>query len=273
MDNQNNNANISRSSKWLEDYFKLTPRKSYKDIDALAYIAEKTSRIGAVTLKLVDGMDKESPLREDLERTSLGLVRDGASFGYSGTARERFYVGGATLSALLRTASLSGYVSEMNTNILLHEIHKLIKTCSEAGLLEGRVYVAGNAMSVDLPAELYSDERTDAQRPYERQIKDERVLRKVQYGASVSPFAQRTQGTEDQHGTNRSQERVQAVQKDRRATILGLLQKKDKITVKDVSLVIKDCSEKTIQRELAALVAQGVLKREGERRWSTYSLI
>lgn len=61
-------------------------------------------------------------------------------------------------------------------------------------------------------------------------------------------------------------------QKDRRAIILGLLQKKDKVTVKDVSNVIKDVSDKTLQRELLALVAQGVLKKEGERRWSTYSL-
>lgn len=62
------------------------------------------------------------------------------------------------------------------------------------------------------------------------------------------------------------------LQKDRRAIILGLLQKKDKITVKDVAGVVKDVSDKTLQRELLALVAQGVLKKEGERRWSTYSL-
>jgi hypothetical protein len=43
--------------------------------------------------------------------------------------------------------------------------------------------------------------------------------------------------------------------------------------VKDVSAVVKDCSEKTLQRELLALVAQGVLKKEGERRWSSYVLV
>jgi len=31
-------------------------------------------------------------------------------------------------------------------------------------------------------------------------------------------------------------------------------------------------SEKTIQRELQALVATGAVKKEGERRWTRYSL-
>ncbi len=60
--------------------------------------------------------------------------------------------------------------------------------------------------------------------------------------------------------------------KDRRARILALLQTRERVSIKDVVREITDCSEKTIQRELAALVAQGVLKKEGERRWSTYTL-
>jgi hypothetical protein len=42
--------------------------------------------------------------------------------------------------------------------------------------------------------------------------------------------------------------------------------------MKDFVKVIPECSEKTIQRELLDLVGKGVLKKEGERRWSTYSL-
>jgi len=45
-----------------------------------------------------------------------------------------------------------------------------------------------------------------------------------------------------------------------------------KLTIKDFTKNIKDCSEKTIQRELLAMVAKGVLKKEGERRWSKYFL-
>ena len=59
---------------------------------------------------------------------------------------------------------------------------------------------------------------------------------------------------------------------NRKNIILNAIQKKGVVTIRDVSSVVKDCSEKTIQRELSALVEMGALKREGERRWSTYSI-
>ena len=59
---------------------------------------------------------------------------------------------------------------------------------------------------------------------------------------------------------------------NRSETILKILKKKDNLTVKDIAQVISDCSEKTIQRELLALVEKSVLKKVGERRWSRYSL-
>ena len=59
---------------------------------------------------------------------------------------------------------------------------------------------------------------------------------------------------------------------NRQNIILGLLKKKKELTIKDIALIIKDCSEKTIQRELISLISLGVLKRTGERRWSKYSL-
>ena len=60
---------------------------------------------------------------------------------------------------------------------------------------------------------------------------------------------------------------------NRQNIILGLLKKKKELTIKDISHVIKDCSEKTIQRELISLITAGVLKKTGERRWSKYSLV
>jgi hypothetical protein len=58
----------------------------------------------------------------------------------------------------------------------------------------------------------------------------------------------------------------------RQAEILKLARTKNNLTIKDFSLVIKGCSEKTIQRELLRLVKLGVLNKVGERRWSRYSL-
>lgn len=60
--------------------------------------------------------------------------------------------------------------------------------------------------------------------------------------------------------------------KDRREAVLSVIKDKKKASIKDISTLIRGVSEKTIQRELLALIADGVILKQGERRWSTYSL-
>ena len=60
---------------------------------------------------------------------------------------------------------------------------------------------------------------------------------------------------------------------NRQNIILSLLKKKKELTIKDISQIIKDCSEKTIQRELISFINAGVLKKTGQRRWSKYALV
>lgn len=57
---------------------------------------------------------------------------------------------------------------------------------------------------------------------------------------------------------------------DRGAKILSVIKGTEGISIKGISAVVRDCSEKTIQRELGTLIAEGLVVREGERRWSIY---
>jgi len=59
---------------------------------------------------------------------------------------------------------------------------------------------------------------------------------------------------------------------NRQGIILSLLKKKKDLSIKDIATIIKDVSEKTIQRELVSLIEAGVITKTGERRWSKYSL-
>ena len=65
---------------------------------------------------------------------------------------------------------------------------------------------------------------------------------------------------------------VSVKKNSRQSIIIGILKRKKEIVIKDVSPLISGCSEKTIQRELSAMVQSGVLKKTGEKRWSRYSL-
>ncbi len=60
---------------------------------------------------------------------------------------------------------------------------------------------------------------------------------------------------------------------DRRTRIHTILEAKGEATIKDISEIVTDCSEKTVQRELNAMIEQNVVKRHGERRWSKYSVV
>ncbi len=59
---------------------------------------------------------------------------------------------------------------------------------------------------------------------------------------------------------------------DRSTRIKTVLEAIPEATIKDIAEVITDVSEKTIQRELNSLIEKGQVLRQGERRWSKYSL-
>lgn len=58
----------------------------------------------------------------------------------------------------------------------------------------------------------------------------------------------------------------------RRTRILTIIEAKGEVSIKDITDIITDVSEKTIQRELNAMIEDNQIKRIGERRWSKYTL-
>lgn len=59
----------------------------------------------------------------------------------------------------------------------------------------------------------------------------------------------------------------------RQSAIINLLKRKKEAIIKDITPLIPHTSEKTVQRELAAMVEAGILKKMGEKRWTRYSLV
>lgn len=84
---------------------------------------------------------------------------------------------------------------------------------------------------------------------------------------SVAPV--RPLGSKDGMGLASS---FQTRKQSRRDQILALFVKGVDVSIKDIASRIKGCSEKTIQRELNALLYDNIIERIGEKRWSRYVL-
>ena len=59
---------------------------------------------------------------------------------------------------------------------------------------------------------------------------------------------------------------------DRLHTIVDFITKRGSASVGDIAQLIVGCSTKTLQRDLQKLLARGVLRKEGEKRWTRYSI-
>jgi hypothetical protein len=72
--------------------------------------------------------------------------------------------------------------------------------------------------------------------------------------------------------TNSRTPRIKKTNSERRNIITTEIKKQGEVSVKDISKILPTLSEKTLQRELLAMVDDGILLKKGERRWSRYSI-
>jgi len=161
--------------------------------------------------------------------------------------------------SLLEIVSRSGLVSPMNFSILKTEFMNLSDTLSSF-----KKEAEQGATHFEIPHTFF-----DVSKGY---------LNEKNNGGDYK--RQNYQVKDTMSFTANSQTQVEpALEKDsfkktnRQNIIVNLLKKRKELTIKDIAQVIRDCSEKTIQRELISLIEIGVLKKVGERRWSKYSLI
>jgi DNA-binding transcriptional ArsR family regulator len=156
------------------------------------------------------------------------------------------------LSSVLSIARVGGLLSPMNAELIAREAHQLLQEI--ATYEEPRLFME----EAPTLAELFKSanaSRDVLSTPYPRTPAKERPAKPT---ASIKD----TKGHVSDNPSHSS----------RREAVLSVLRSKGPSYIKDISTVIREVSEKTIQRELSALVAEGLITKEGERRWTTYAL-
>ncbi len=94
----------------------------------------------------------------------------------------------------------------------------------------------------------------------------ERMSKKDKKVEPMSDMSNRAKEVEDK------QERTSGEITERQKKILEYIQKTSQAKISDFYTFFTDISSKTIQRDLQDLVSKNFLKKEGEKRWTVYSL-
>jgi hypothetical protein len=237
MNNKDNYINDSGFKKLLnnDNYYRHIFKKTEKIISVVFYI-----------LNNVD-IDKKS-------ETTVSNIASKAHFAHENALRslevklvsskevlEQFAQSLVGLDSTLRIASASGFIAPDALAVVANEIDTVLR-----GL---KTYIHTNSNPEDL---MFSGSYPSM---YTQEVvTPSRVQRKKEEGSA--PAVKSAASTSN----------------DRRERIKTILEAKKEATIKDISEIITDVSEKTIQRELNAMIEENLVKRQGERRWSRYSI-
>lgn len=218
-----------------------------KDIRRV-YIYKKAERLAKAIHLVAPAFRNSAALRDKLELIAIGLVESAVlppALAKTALSRELL-----SLSSILSIARAGGLLSTMNADVIAREAHHLLEEV--AAYEEPRV-------KLDETPTLAALAKSSAQL-------ESRTMRKE--GGERERGVRTDKGHDKGHVVSDT-----APRSSRQDAILEVLREKGPSYIKDISLVIRDVSEKTIQRELQSLVAEGKISKEGERRWTTYAAV
>ena len=231
-----------------------------KDIRRV-YLYKKAERLAKAIYLIVPAFADSPSFKDRLDRIAVGLVD--AAVLPPAASREALSRELLALSSMLGIARTGGKLTPMNADLIAREAHLLLGEV--AGYEEPRLTLEEVPTLASLAKAAATGESARL-----------RSVARVSYDPALDTqeepmfYKGQTKGHIKDIAVSRPKSSNAASQ--RREGILSVLKTKGPSYIKDISLVVRDVSEKTIQRELSVLVSEGVVKRKGDRRWTTYEL-
>lgn len=210
-------------------------------------------------------MDEGEALKTKIKNLSLELISSSVNLKDSNTASVRRSLSeveknSLQLMSVLDIAYISGLISQMNARIVKEEFQNLMNDLKS---------FAENSNGGDSVFSLMG----------ESEVLDRKSVLANGAGNGQLPVGASGQAVRNSDNPGKApagggHNGVKHKRKDlRRMTVLEFIKGHGEVSIKDIVPNINGCSEKTIQRELTALVKEGKIKKIGERRWSRYSMV
>lgn len=239
MDNKDNILNDKRYEKLLhnKDYYTNVFKRTEKTVAAVFYVLhtidiDKKSETHSSNLASKTHFAHENALR------SLEVKPATAT-----EVLEQFAQSLIGLDSTLRVAATARLIPREALLLLTEEIAQILHALS--GYLDNDSESIADLLSVSGVVSSTRSRSSSRAQSSSRQS--------VATSATTKPAATSSSSTDE-----------------RRERIKTIIEAKGEASIKDISDIITDISEKTIQRELNTMIDIGQVRREGERRWSKY---
>lgn len=253
------------------------------------YFDQKIQRISHALYLITDSMDENEPLKKSIRDSALSLIErlsfdtvnqpHGIKDEFAPLIRQTM-----TFLSLARTMT---YISDMNSSIMLEEMRKLLERL-EKNEFEKKDTFADDYFIVPPPQ---TSSRTSRQHVFGT-ITPFLEEKRVVYNDTESSKRQDATDVNDKKADLKTYSHISSAKttvktpvtarpkktsvsstSSRRQQILNLFKNGVvSITIHDVEKALEGVSIKTMQRDLATMVEEGVLLKTGEKRWSEYHL-
>lgn len=249
------------------------------------FLVKKTEKILKATYLITNFFDTREPLKWSLRDVSVSVLNKIVNLSYSSLGdREKnvldFISESIKLGSMLETAGIAGLISASNFNILKQELEYVIRFVESK---HETYYMTATSFALDkdfFDASIKDNFKPRDSEPQKRHtnnrqdidIKQNHSAKLIKEKSSSDGFGFKGQASEFKSYINNLSNVPGNILEDRSSKIMDLAKKMDWFGIKDISLSLKNVSEKTIQRDLLQMVEKGVLEKSGERRWSRYKL-
>ncbi len=242
--------------------------KKYSNDLYLAFFVKKVEKIISALYLVTENFNHNEPLKWDIRKKGLKLLSEVVKLNNDRSPNRmkifsQFSFSFFEIMSFLELSVVIKLLSEENLEVLKREFNLLL-TLIENYSINGKSHFSTSI----------NNDHFKIQDKYLRSKEIKKVLRNIKDISNYKGHYNNKGHKVLKYGKTK----VNNVSNDqkkltRRDSIVKILSKGQKLTIKDISKVITDCSEKTIQRELQSMMKDNLLMKEGERRWSRYSLI
>jgi hypothetical protein len=246
------------------------------------FLIKKTEKLCTALYLVTDHLRDSEPLKPKVRKSALNVLENISALGVGVDSVENSLRAASQmrlLEALIVILGRSGLISSVNAELVRSQCEMMSSIISD---IFSEPVQNNNTDSGEMRLERRSEKNLGDQffkdssadillstyfgsQDAGRVTKDAANFQPPASGGSVvqtSPALQTASG--DYAGSGQ--------QGGRREAIISIIKSAGRVNIKDVAARIPGCSEKTVQRDLNALIAERMVERIGKKRWSLYTL-